>query len=448
MQFIFVCNKREVLLMVNKKTYDILNYNQKLDTKQLRNALIHIQSTMCSVSQLTIFGTNLSFCDLPEEVFRKVFHFLDSRTLYFHLRHVCRQVQKYVDSFLAKGVFLGVGYEVVHSIHLYQRPDCKMECFHNKSDISLSYFSPLPGDSTELACDMKLEVQPFSKNVMGTRLFVGVRSSNLWDIKLLRNVVIDFYKFSQSTDKWIIINKNSHSFTNKVIDELRCWTTIGDSKLVLFVGQPKYPHATFIKLISYKINNIQINGNESRNTYLNFDECDIELPNTLKFLDKFSVVRVSHRLILLIGGSYSYLSSVNPGSPNRMLWHITLSSGNDRNFSFEPVAMPSKECLMKPVCFALKGSVYIANLNECNRPVNIVWDRYDINTKKYHANCYKMPTSMYFPILSTNCKIRVVNDADDKYALLLTQSIQQLTASKLVLFTVEEGFKELGVLFK
>ena len=55
---------------------------------------------------------------------------------------------------------------------------------------------------------------------------------------------------------------------------------------------------------------------------------------------------------------------------------------------------------------------------------------------------------MYFPILSTNCKIRVVNDADDKYALLLTQSIQQLTASKLVLFTVEEGFKELGVLFK
>ena len=103
---------------------------------------------------------------------------------------------------------------------------------------------------------------------------------------------------------------------------------------------------------------------------------------------------------------------------------------------------------MKPVCFALKGSVYIANLNECNRPVNIVWDSYDIDTKKYHANCYKMPTSMYFPILSTNCKIRVVNDADDKYALLLTQSIQQLTASKLVLFTVEEGFKELGVLFK
>ena len=80
--------------------------------------------------------------------------------------------------------------------------------------------------------------------------------------------------------------------------------------------------------------------------------------------------------------------------------------------------------------------------------VNIVWDRYDIDTKIYHTDCYKMPNSMYFPILSTNCKIRVVNDADDNYALLLTQSIQQLTASKLVLFTVDEGFKELGILFK
>ena len=119
MQFIFVCNKKGSITHGKQKTYDILKTNQKLDTKQLRNALIHIQSTMCSVSQLTIFGTNLSFCDLPEEVFRKVFHFLDSRTLYFHLRHVCRQVQKHVDSFLAKGVFLGVGYEVVHSIHLY-----------------------------------------------------------------------------------------------------------------------------------------------------------------------------------------------------------------------------------------------------------------------------------------------------------------------------------------
>ena len=403
---------------------------------------------MCSVSQLTKFGTNLSFCDLPEEVFRKVFHFLDSRTLHLHLRHVCSQVRKYVDSFLAKGDFLGVGYEVIHSIHLYLRPDCKMECFHKKSGISLSYFSELQSDSTEMACDMKLEVQPFSKSVMGTKLFVGVRSSNLKDNKPLTNVVIDFYKFSQSTDKWIVINQNFLSFTNKLIDDLRCWTTIGNSQLVLFVGKPKNPHVTSIKLISYKFNNTQINGNKPRNTHLDFDECEIELPKTLRFLDKFSVVRVSHRLMLLIGGSYSYLSSVNPGSPNRMLWHITLLSGNDRNFSFEPVAMPSKECLMKPVCFALKGSVFIANLNKCNRLVNIMWDRYDIDTKTYHANCYKMPTSMYFPILSTNCKIRVLNDADDKYALLLTQSIQQLTVSNLVLFTVEEGFKELGILFK
>ena len=403
---------------------------------------------MCSVSQLRTFGTNLSLCDLPEEVFRKVFHFLDSQTLYLHLRHVCNQLRKYVDSFLKKGVFLGVGYGVIHSIHVYQRPDCKMECFHNKSDVSLSYFSALPSDSIELACDMKLEVQPFSKNVMGNRLFVGVRSSNVWSNKPLTNVIIDFYKFSQSIHKWIIINENVHSFTNKLIDDLRCWTTIGNSQLVLFVGKPKNPHVTSIKLISYKFNNTQISGNKPRNTHLDFDECEIELPKTLRFLDKFSVVRVSHRLIILIGGSYSYLSGVNPGSPNIMLWHLTLLPGNDRNFSFEPVAMSLKECLMKPVCFALKGSVYIANLNECNRPVNIVWDRYDIYTKKYHANCYKMPTSMYFPILSTNCKIRVLNDADDKYALLLTQSIQQLTVSNLVLFTVEEGFKELGILFK
>ena len=197
---------------------------------------------MCSVSQLTEFGTNLSFCDLPEEIFRKMFHFLDSRTLYLHLRHVCKQVRKYVDSFLSKGTFLVVGYEVIHSIHLYQRPDCMIEYFHKKSEISLSYFSTLPSDSTELACDMKLEVQPFSKNVMGNRLFVGDRVSNLKSKKPLRNIVIDFYKFSQSTDKWMIINQNFLSFTNKLIDDLRCWTTIGDSQLVLFVGKPNNPH--------------------------------------------------------------------------------------------------------------------------------------------------------------------------------------------------------------
>ena len=57
---------------------------------------------------LQVIRLNINLIDLPESVFREIFQYLESKTIYISLRHVCKKLKEYSDNFLQlKAVALG-----------------------------------------------------------------------------------------------------------------------------------------------------------------------------------------------------------------------------------------------------------------------------------------------------------------------------------------------------
>ena len=46
---------------------------------------------------------NTHILDLPEEIFRMVFNYLDDAEVYFKLRVVCRQIKEYAEKYIELG---------------------------------------------------------------------------------------------------------------------------------------------------------------------------------------------------------------------------------------------------------------------------------------------------------------------------------------------------------
>jgi hypothetical protein len=74
-----------------------------------------------------------SIVDLPEQLFREIFKYLDTETVYFAMRNVSQEIKKQVDQYIElRGVFIVTGTFCCSTrlIHIFKRYGNELESYY------------------------------------------------------------------------------------------------------------------------------------------------------------------------------------------------------------------------------------------------------------------------------------------------------------------------------
>ena len=328
---------------------------------------------MATVRKLQKLDCSTNMLDLPEQVFREIFRYLDFETVYFTLRKVCPKIKEYVDGFIQLGgmFMLAAGRDVLTEI-LYIFKQCNKETtIYSKSACPYPY--PPIGRYSYSHCSAPTrtihhQYPPTSPVSSHTRqdFYLGSFGA-IFNKKIVigvyyfhghtGNIKFNMHHFDPIEYKWTCFQQNgSHFIEGNTL--IQSWSPISDSELVLFLVNYSDCHSCLQLL------HLDMNSASNSNDRPIYSSCRIELPHQLEFLTDCTLVSVANNKILLIGG-IQHPDGINEGSkPNQRLWQGTLTTGGqDVTWLALSIKMnigQSIKMRLNPICFKLKDNVYIA----------------------------------------------------------------------------------------
>jgi len=291
-------------------------------------------------------GGGVTILDLPEPVFREIFTYLDLETVYL-MKHLCQQINEYVNGFLEFGgtFMLSTGRNIPSEIiHIYKQ--------RNKEAVVYSRLvDPFPYPRGFRATDLG----SFGANLNQNIVF-GVYHGHIESFKF------SVQKFNPLTNEWSPIHagqkkdagySNQGDPSNK--EKKKLWRggpiisscAISSSSLILFYGGYSDANNSAQLLKLYE------NDSKHRTEY---SLCDIEIPQSLKSIKEFTLIRISSNQIMLIGGVHC--SGLQERNISTILWEGTLDD-EENTVNWRSIDFGIGKPRLRPVCFKLNDTLYI-----------------------------------------------------------------------------------------
>ena len=205
----------------------------------------------------------ITFLDLPENVFRKIFRYFEDKTVYITFRNLCKKIKVYVDAYVQLGgIFVipsrnKVPYLIRPFIFYVLKQRCKVLSVYCKSSypayVDLYPCIPTheiggPGSFSFVLEDKLIvgnvfvrtstnilhEIQPFGKRQR--KIECGF---NEYDLK--RNIWVSFSVEYESTfvqDLFGVFPFNRYKQQGKIVDVCSC--SIGEGKLILLFNESEH----------------------------------------------------------------------------------------------------------------------------------------------------------------------------------------------------------------
>ena len=413
-------------------------------------------------------GSDATILDLPEPIFREVFSYLDLKTVY-SMKHLCLQIEEYVNGYLELGgiFMLSTGRNIPSEIiHIYKKRSKKTEIYSTLID-------PYPYPRGFRATDLGSFGAKLNKTIV-----IGVYHGHLESFKF------DLHKFHTSTNEWSLIRpgqKRDHGYSDQTDssnrERRRLWRggpiisscAISDSSLILIYSGYSDPCNCAQLLQMYE------NKKKHRTEY---SLRDIEIPQALRSLKEFTLIRISSNKFMLIGGVHC--SGFLERNSSTLMWEGTLNDDGN-SLSWRSIDLGVGRPRRRPICFKLQDNLYITGghddcFEEAQDDFCMHFEFEDgkfrqkdptkceecLASKSSMANrlctcCYEynLVDETYYKIEHTFHAGRthrshisnVLTDKDENFALIapvICSDSGKHEDKNLIIFTPEEGFQELS----
>ena len=412
--------------------------------------------------------------DLPEQILRQIFSYLDHITLFLSLKEVCPMMKTYVDRYIGTGgIFLLVG-EYGSPLELnfiFRRPSGIFD-IHRKiiSPIVCNSGQEHEGSPCEMGCP------PFHRDSFCQLNYSSWKGTIIACPKYCcKNPRL--YQYQYLKDTWKVIFKEVSfceiriraPFPGEVCKHSRPINILEGT----FLYPNQYSRNPALKIPPYLEINYHNEKDSIHEAKCHDGEGLIEFPIGKDSLLNFSICSKSNR-IYLVGGlwKYPYGNETKKTKVDDKLKYLmggTKFEINRTVLTIERVSstmnirylrsryideMPYRS---KPLCFRLNNSLYMAGhvpCNDCNSKRHLTeehilnsdlhfdkddckcCDRVDLSNETYHRNVHSIPYS-----LKRVTKSKIVSDKDESFAVISFYDPFDFE-DKVWTFTEDAGFLE------
>ena len=293
---------------------------------------------------------------LHEDIFREIFRHLEIETVYFTLRHVCREIKNYVDEYVTlRGIFM---LAANNRNHLPTEMLYVLRKSNMATTISSKLVAPFPDPPFVKVTRL------FSAVMNGKVVVIGNNFKNWERTTGHHENFQNIYEYIPTQNKWSMVESRD-AYTNQFRPDVQQWCPIGDSKLLLLHSDVDRLHLRNLTDYIYELDftsTIQIldlnfldpNKNNITSTY---SSKLIEVPSELRNLYYSTLARVAKDKIMLIGGKFEIEGL--PDQPNQYLWQGVITK-NETVVQWEKIKVELTKVREWPICFKLKDDVFIA----------------------------------------------------------------------------------------
>ena len=442
-----------------------------------------------------LFKKSFNILNLHEELIRNIFGYLDNEEVYLTVRNVCLQFKEYVDDYLQLGGSFMLSYgpgtptRIMHV--LKKNGKLASICYSN-------FGSPIPWPNAE--CSNNGTRFYFGGGSFGCtlngRIFVGIY---YWEEN--KNFpVYSHHSYYYDKSKLYLLEYNLEekvwfeirSSDDKKLATPRCANTLlttcrAENSILVsayvpglstsmvrhdfyttekFSKQNKFEEAFFKESEFYDCNKDKCNMLSTLTFQIKEEPIEFEGERKIQIINECAIVPSGNNELILVGGKSDHEKL------NRTLWMLELTKMESclGKSSWKAVNLwNSIKPRIRPICFRLKHNLFIAGgqtleeVDECrcesNQSMNtnyldqdrdgilkcfvrdcnsknkwtslLCCDRYNILERKYEESVCFLP----YPIHDVD---KIDTDADESFAVITRRN-----SGKCLIFTEEEGFKEL-----
>ena len=369
-------------------------------------------------------GLKINILNLPEEIFREIFEYLDVHTLYFTLREVCSIVKNYVDGYIkfSKTIVLRKE-QLATTTKLYYFCIIKSDVLsiHSKTIASLPVTDP------------NLIIMNGTIMMNGKIVFVFASSQS--------DENLNISAYDPKLNEWTTYNSR-----NVYTDYLAVpccpiqWCPIGDSKVLLIncPWQAMAPEQGIVHIVS--LNHPDLQNHETQNTFISEF---LSLPPLLEHLYGCTLTKVANNKVIITGyDNYSSLCECRRAGKREarlvsqdLIWLGTITN-SETDIVWKKNEPKLKNERRHPICFKLKDNLYLAGGFDCNQQIRHCCERYNLTECKYYQTDYVVPDDIYF-FNRYHCICIIINEEESIATIVIGKN-----EGRIILFTENGGFKE------
>ena len=383
---------------------------------------------MAESTKVGNLASTVHILGLHENIFREIFGHLDIETVYFTLRHVCREIKNYVDEYVTLGgIFMLAANNRNHLVReteiLYVLRKSNMV-----TSISSKLIAPFPDHPF-------VKVSRLFGAIMNGRVVAIGNNFKNWERTIGHHGNFqNLYEYIPTQNKWTVVESRD-AYTNQFRPDVQQWCPIGESKLLLLhsdVDRLQYSFTGFfmgsIQILG--LNCVDPNNNDIYSTY---SSKLIDLPPELKNLYCSTMTRVANDKIMLIGGKFEKENEID--EPNQYLWQGVMTN-NETDVEWEKIEVDLTKVRELPICFKLQDNVYIAGGLDATDPGCrlVCCDRYNLKEGKYYETCHSLPQPNYYDDDIPHTAI----DDEESFAIIGGRNGK----GRILIFTENKGFEE------
>ena len=400
-----------------------------------------------------INSNTLHILDLPEQIFRKIFLYLDDEAI-FSLKNICNTVKDYVNDYVEVDRRFLVLYNNF-------KGRFAMESMHM---IKFATRNPLIyAKMTQSSLPISHPPSPYKTHAFATTIqqynVVGLYYAHANQVTgQFESTTFYLYLFDTEENEWTRILPNlseekrltaydSMDFSSHII-----WSHIAESDILVF--HICHWSESFIQVIHFHV--------DEDHDQLTYSSSYSFVPEELRSLRDFFLGQRDEGEIILFGGfSEDDLSdSGEQACSNNCVWYGTLSvDGSDVIWKATNHVLPDIKLGLK-IVFYFNDNVYIVEeLYHRKDPKSLetytgtTCHKYSLKDKKYYENVFRFPKSWY---LLSGCHGNLVSiDKHNNFSLIVAGNILNRkkwfngegkynndNRKQLLFFTEQEGFQE------
>ena len=419
--------------------------------------------------------------DLPEQVLRQIFHYIDFETLFVHLQETCQSMKNVVNQYINMGgVFLMVGRvdSPLELLFVFRQASKRFNVYRKGiAPISCDVSNEHPGSLCGPLCP------PFYDELDDEPSYFAWNNTIVSCLKQRQRYVIYQYQFE--TGKWKIIYKNVSVCEAKshVPPSLHChpfklpegtWYPLTCQKNKLNATAPylDIKHTNYTRKIcgaKFCGSDLNVQGLTEINSLLNYSSVCIdskricivggvwqskkegELFFRTNFRTKIAKGHSSSLNAKIILKTNEVASKDIKQQFNRLIMMGEISSSG-LSITWKSKYISDIPYRSFPLCFKLKNNLYIAgsyagnidrkaHIDEvCNHERALVdcfcCDRFDFTIQKYYRNVYSIP----YTINRVN-QPKVTKNAAETFAVIAFYDLLDCQ-DKIWIFTEDAGFED------
>ena len=332
---------------------------------------------------LELHSLDAHIFNLPEEIFRTIFSYIDAKDLHLNLKKTCQKIENYVANFveweqtfmmLFKTNDKGVPMEAVRIIKFAT----KRPLFYNNAN--------LPKIPHHRANTRLLFAATIHKQIV-----IGVDYGSLKFFRLEEKKWIRIYRHQPGEISTRKTKKNARKTYDVSSNSKAIWSPIGESSIILFHLKQEEEKYT-IGILNFHKNEVC----DLINHTITYSSCYVDAPEAMISLTRLCVMQKAESEILVV--DYDCYSHSCDSVTNGAVWSGCLTKDKTKVIWKDtehqiPFLGPRTFMDEGTTCFYVDDNIYLSYWK--TRLDNKIYDRYSWQERKYYRDVFSISNHVY-----------------------------------------------------